>query len=129
VGDLGGPVSVPAESGAVELADDPGVTVLFLVGIDLVAAAQAEGAEGQIGPLRAELISGNSGEKAVQSVVAVDVADVLADNDVSSRSQLDGLSVLAMAINCSHGSSAVFHQEIVGVSFHPAVVVSLRRVC
>ena len=105
------------------------MTVLFLVGIDLVAAVQSEGAKGQFGLVRAELISGDPGEKAVQSVVAVDVADVLADNDVSSMSQLDGLSVRATAINCSHGSSAVFHQEIVGVSFRPAVVVRLRRVC
>jgi hypothetical protein len=86
VGDLGGAVSVPTESGSVELADDPGVAVLLLVGINLVASTQAEGTEGQIGSLRAELISGDPGEKAVQSVVAVDVADVLPDNDVSSRS-------------------------------------------
>jgi hypothetical protein len=85
VGDSGSAVAVPAESWAVELADDPGVTVLLLVRVDLVAAAQPERAKGRRRPMNTELIAGDAGEKAVESVVAVDVADVLADNDASSK--------------------------------------------
>jgi hypothetical protein len=85
VGDSGSAVAVPAESWAVELADDPGVTVLLLVRVDLVAAAQPERAKGRRRPVNTELIAGDAGEKAVESVVAVDVADVLADNDASSK--------------------------------------------
>ncbi|MDT5264127.1 MAG: hypothetical protein QOI90_753 [Mycobacterium sp.] len=85
VGNSGGTVAVPAEPLAVELADDPGVTVLLLVGIDLVAAAQSERAKGRRRPMNTELIAGDAGEKAMESVVTVDVADVLADNDASSK--------------------------------------------
>jgi hypothetical protein len=66
--------------------------------------------------LHAELISRDPGEEGVQSVVAVDVADVPADNGVSSRLTLGRLFVPAAAINCSQASSIVFHEGIRGVS-------------
>lgn len=80
----GGPVAVPTESWSIELADHPGRAVLLLVGINLVAAAQAEGAKGRRRLPHAELIADYAAKKSVQSVVTSDVADVFPDNDASS---------------------------------------------
>jgi hypothetical protein len=107
---------VPAESRAVELADDPGMAVLLLVGVDLVAAAQPERAKRRCRPVNTELIAGDAGEKAMQSVVTTDVADVLADNDSSSMPGDDKGFVRRTATNCSHTRSCVFHRRVRSVT-------------
>jgi len=53
----------------------------------------------------AELIAGDAGEKAMQSVITTDVADVLADNDSSSMPRDDEGFVRPTATNCSHTRS------------------------
>jgi hypothetical protein len=116
VGHCGGAVAVPAESRAVELADDPDVAVLLLVGVDLVAATQPERAKGWCRPVDAELIAGDAGEKAMQSVITTDVADVLADNDSSSMPRDDEGFVRPTATNCSHTRSCVFHRRVRSVT-------------
>jgi hypothetical protein len=107
---------VPAESRAVELADDPNMAVLLLVGVDLVAAAQPERAKRRCRPVNTELIASDASEKAMQSVVTTDVADILADNDSSSMPRDDEGFVRPTATNCSYTRSCAFHRRVRSVT-------------
>ena len=70
------PVAVPAESLAVELADDLGAAGLLLVPVDLVAAAQPEGAERGPRFAHPHAIADDLAQEAVERVVTREVSDV-----------------------------------------------------